>query len=68
MSTTTTAPADRLLYKPEDAAKVLSIGRSFVYELMAAGELEYVELSRRCRRIRRSALEQYVAKLTPQSN
>ncbi|MGW7521203.1 helix-turn-helix domain-containing protein [Streptomyces sp. NPDC054796] len=68
MSATVTASVDRLLYKPEDAAEVLSIGRSFVYELMAAGELEYVELSRRCRRIKRTALEQYVAQLAPQSH
>ncbi len=68
MSATMTAPVDRLLYKPEDAAEVLSIGRSFVYELMAAGELEYVELSRRCRRIKRATLEQYVAKLPPQTH
>ncbi|GAB2887458.1 excisionase family DNA-binding protein [Streptomyces mayteni] len=68
MSAVIAAPADRLLYRPEEAAKVLAIGRSMVYELMAAGELEFVELSTRCRRIRRSALETYVANLTPQSH
>lgn len=68
MSATMTAPAERLLYKPEQAAEVLGVGRSFVYELMAAGELEYVELSRRCRRIRRSALEKYVANLDSQTH
>ncbi|MGW3090083.1 helix-turn-helix domain-containing protein [Streptomyces sp. NPDC001108] len=62
-----TAPADRLLYRPEEAAEVLSIGRSTLYELMTAGLLEYVKLGR-CRRIRRSALEQYVDGLIPESH
>ncbi|WP_356948817.1 helix-turn-helix domain-containing protein [Streptomyces cacaoi] len=55
-----TASADCLLYTPKEAAEVLRVGRSFVYDLMAAGELEYIELSRRCRRIRRAALKQYI--------
>ncbi|GAA2409883.1 hypothetical protein GCM10010433_05790 [Streptomyces pulveraceus] len=67
MSTATPAPADRLLYRPEEAAEVLSIGRSTLYELMTAGLLESVKLGR-CRRIRRSALEQYVNGLTPESH
>ncbi|WP_432073053.1 helix-turn-helix domain-containing protein [Streptomyces wuyuanensis] len=67
MSATMTAPTDRLLYRPEAAAEVLDIGRSTLYELMAAGVVEYVKVGR-CRRIRRSALEQYVANLTPESN
>ncbi|MGW1224222.1 helix-turn-helix domain-containing protein [Streptomyces sp. NPDC002530] len=67
MSTVMTAPADRLLYRPEEAAVLLGIGRSTLYELMTAGLLEYVKLGR-CRRIRRSALEQYVANLTPETS
>ncbi|MGW3592937.1 hypothetical protein [Streptomyces fungicidicus] len=32
MSTAIAAPVDRLLYKPEEAAEALAIGRSTVYE------------------------------------
>ncbi|WP_069626856.1 helix-turn-helix domain-containing protein [Streptomyces niveus] len=64
MSTVIAAPVDRLLYKPEEAAEALSLGRSTVYELMAAGALKYVKQGR-CRRIRRSDLEAYVDHLEP---
>jgi excisionase family DNA binding protein len=64
---TPVAPVARLLYKPEEAAEALAVGRSTVYELMAAGALKYIKLGR-CRRIRRDDLERYVASLTPQSN
>ncbi|WP_407565878.1 helix-turn-helix domain-containing protein [Streptomyces sp. 184] len=60
----TPAPADRLLYTPKEAAGVLAIGRSTLYELMAAGAVKYIKLGR-CRRIRRSDLESYVAGLSP---
>ncbi|WP_374986555.1 helix-turn-helix domain-containing protein [Streptomyces fradiae] len=61
---TPTRPVEPLLYKPEEAAKALGLGRSTVYELMAAGVLAYVKVGR-CRRIRRSDLERYVAGLMP---
>ncbi len=64
MSTATAAPVDRLLYKPEEAAEALSIGRSTVYELMAEGALRYV-MRGRSRRIRRRDLEAYVDNLEP---
>ncbi|WP_432020954.1 helix-turn-helix domain-containing protein [Streptomyces sp. 1222.5] len=67
MSTAIAAPVDRLLYKPEEAAKALAIGRSTVYELMAGGTLKYIKLGR-ARRIRRADLEAYVESLTPLSN
>ncbi|NUS86296.1 MAG: helix-turn-helix domain-containing protein [Streptomyces sp.] len=67
MSTATAAPVDRLLYTPEQAAEALAIGRSTLYELMAAGALNYIKLGR-CRRIRRADLESYVASLTPMPN
>lgn len=35
---------ERLTYRPNEAAKVLGIGRSRVYELIAAGDLEAVKL------------------------
>ncbi|MGP4014016.1 helix-turn-helix domain-containing protein [Streptomyces sp. 4N124] len=61
------APIGRLLYTPEEAAEVLSYGRSTVYELMAEGSLKYVKRGR-SRRIRRSDLEAYVNGLEPVCN
>ncbi|MFI1017998.1 helix-turn-helix domain-containing protein [Streptomyces sp. NPDC020965] len=61
-----TVHSDRLLYRPEEAAHALALGRSTVYELMAAGELRYIKVGR-CRRIRRNDLERYVADLAPES-
>ncbi|MFZ4240733.1 helix-turn-helix domain-containing protein [Streptomyces murinus] len=63
---TAIAPVDRLLYTPEEAAEVLSFGRSTVYELMAAGDLKFIKLGR-SRRIKRVHLEEFVAALEPQS-
>ncbi|UDM01252.1 helix-turn-helix domain-containing protein [Streptomyces longhuiensis] len=62
MSTAIAAPVDRLLYKPEEAAEVLAIGRSTVYELMAEGALKYIKLGR-ARRIRRVDVEAFVESL-----
>ncbi|MFF8944538.1 helix-turn-helix domain-containing protein [Streptomyces sp. NPDC014864] len=67
MSTAVAPPVDRLLYTPEQAAEALAIGRSTLYELMAAGVLKYIKLGR-CRRIRRTDLENYVASLAPLPN
>ncbi|MER5300173.1 helix-turn-helix domain-containing protein [Streptomyces lasiicapitis] len=64
---TAVAPVDRLLYTPEEAAESLAIGRSTLYELMAAGVLNYIKLGR-CRRIRRADLEAYVSSLVPPSS
>jgi excisionase family DNA binding protein len=62
MSTPTAAPTSQLLYTPTEAAVVLSVGRSTVYELMAAGQLPFVQV-RRVRKIRRADLERFVADL-----
>ena len=51
-----------LLYKPEQAAEALAIGRSAVYEAMRRGELESVLIGR-SRRIPAAAVEAYVARL-----
>lgn len=51
-----------LLYKPEAAAAALGIGRSKTFELIAAGELETVQIGR-SRRVPAQALEDYVARL-----
>ncbi|KOU00726.1 hypothetical protein ADK87_12475 [Streptomyces sp. NRRL F-4711] len=67
MNSTAVAHVDRLLYTPEEAAEVLSFGRSTVYELMAAGELKFIKRGR-SRRIKRSHLEEFVNTLEPQSH
>ncbi len=48
-----------LLLTPEEAATVLCLGRTTVYELMKAGELRPVHIGRSCR-LSRSELERYV--------
>jgi excisionase family DNA binding protein len=44
---TATAPADQILYRPEEAAIVLRIGRSMVYEEIRLGRLQTVRIGRR---------------------
>jgi excisionase family DNA binding protein len=56
------AAADVLLTAAE-AAAVLKIGRSKLYELMARGAIESVKLGR-CRRFRRSDLDRFIRDLT----
>lgn len=51
--------ADPLLLTPEEAAKVLRIGRTTVYALMKAGALRPVHIGRSCR-LPRAELERYV--------
>lgn len=55
------SPAN-LLLKPEDAAKVLAIGRTQVYALIATGELASVQIGR-LRRVPYAACQQYVEHL-----
>jgi excisionase family DNA binding protein len=52
-----------LLLKPEAAAQALNIGRSKIYQLMEAGEIESVKIGR-SRRISVKALEAFTEKLT----
>ena len=53
---------EKLLLKPEEAAEVLSIGRSKVYELMGSGELVSVRIGA-SRRIPVDALSEFVDQL-----
>ncbi len=55
------APA-RLLLTPLEAAKVLGVGRTKLYELLTDGQLESVRIGV-CRRIAVEALVAYVARL-----
>lgn len=57
----------RLLLRPEEAAQVLGIGRSTVYELLAAGAIESVHIGK-ARRIPVASLEQYVQRLRAEQN
>jgi len=48
-----------ILFKVEEAARVLSIGRTTVYELIASGALRSIRINS-SRRITRAALEEFV--------
>ena len=58
----TTQEAGRLLYRVDDAAQLLSISRSVVYELLRSGRLRSVHVGR-TRLIPLDALAEYVAQL-----
>ena len=58
---------EKLLLKPEEAAEILSIGRSKVYELIGTGELASVRIGA-CRRIPAEALSDFVAGLRDTSS
>lgn len=58
--------ANPLLLTVKEAARVLQISRTTVYELIYAGALSSVKIGT-CRRIRRSDLENYVQGLAANS-
>ena len=51
---------NRLLLRPNEAAERLAVGRSKLYELIAAGEVPSVKIGRSLR-VPAAALEQWVA-------
>jgi excisionase family DNA binding protein len=53
---------EQLLFRPDEAAQRLGIGRTKVYELMARGELRSVKIGA-ARRISATALADFVAGL-----
>jgi excisionase family DNA binding protein len=53
---------EKVLLTVEEAAELLSIGRTKAYELMATGALESVTIGR-CRRVPIEALDRFVGKL-----
>jgi excisionase family DNA binding protein len=55
-------PMDKLLFTPDEAAHALGIGRSKLYQLLQAGELESVHIGS-CRRVTAAALSGYVERL-----
>lgn len=50
---------EKLLYRPEEAAEALGVGRTTVYALLASGEIESLTVGRR-RLIPKDALEKFV--------
>lgn len=52
----------QLLLRPEDAARLLAVGRTQVYALMASGALASVKIGR-LRRVPAAACRDYVARL-----
>ncbi len=58
---------DQLLVTPEEAARRLSVGRTTIYELMASGELQSVNIGR-CRRVPVSSLSSFVTRLVDDKN
>ncbi len=50
---------DKLLFTTTEAAEMLGLSRSYLYEIMATGELPSITLGR-ARRIPRQALEELV--------
>lgn len=62
MADSVDVPIRPLLLKVPEAAAVLGVGRSTVYELIGAGELETVHIRRACR-IPVVALDDYVSRL-----
>ena len=55
-------PEEAILYRVEDAAQLLGIGRSKFFELLATGQVPSVQIGR-ARRVSRRALEQYAARM-----
>lgn len=58
---------DKLLLKPEEAALLLGIGRSKLYELLAEGAITSVRIGS-CRRIAPAALQEFIARIADQEN
>jgi excisionase family DNA binding protein len=52
----------RLLYRPQEVARMLGLGRTKIYALMARGELSSVKVGA-ARRIPAADVEQYVQRL-----
>ena len=57
----------RLLVTVEQAAEILGVGRTTVYELLADGDIRAVQI-RRCRRIAVTELHRYVDRLLDAEN
>ena len=54
--------SDAVLYRPEDAARLLEISRSKIFELIASGAIASVKIGR-SRRVSRRAIDDFVARM-----
>jgi excisionase family DNA binding protein len=61
----TVQPDERLLLSVDEAAHRLSIGRSLLYELLAAGEIRSIHFGR-LRRVPIAALTDYINRQAPE--
>lgn len=55
----------QLLYSVEEAADLLGIGRTFMFRLLATGEIDSLKIGR-CRKIPRDAIDGYIERLRSQ--
>ena len=53
---------EKLLLTEEEARKALGLGRTKLYELLMAGEIESVKIGK-CRRIRADALQTWLERM-----
>jgi excisionase family DNA binding protein len=60
-------PVDQLLYRPKEAARMLGIGRSTLYELMHAGRIRSTK-DGRMRFITLDALRDYARQIEDQAD
>lgn len=58
---------DRILYSVPEAARLMSIGRSTLYQLMANGELPSVKIGTR-RLVARNSIDAYVERMCETSS
>jgi excisionase family DNA binding protein len=61
------APETKLLLSVEEAAALLSLGRTLVYGLMTRGEIQAVKVGR-ARRVVAASLHEYIGRLTSHYN
>ena len=57
-----TSGPDRLLYSVAEAADLLGIGRTFMFQLVATGEIDSFKIGNR-RKIHRDELDGYIERL-----
>lgn len=61
------APVTKLLLTADEAAEIVGIGRTKVYELLRLGHIESVRIGR-CRRIPLRAVHDYVDRLSDEAS
>jgi excisionase family DNA binding protein len=61
---TPTPGGSRLLYSVPEAARLLGVGRTYMFRLIAAGEIESIKVGK-LRKIPRDALGRYIDRQRP---